>query len=63
MVKIFRVTGYAVNKRGHTVGVQYDVIADNAKSATDGALHSAIAEGYCLIRFTRSTEWTEADHA
>ncbi|MBL0878671.1 hypothetical protein [Serratia ureilytica] len=63
MVKIYRVTGYAVNRRGHTVGIQYDVVAGDAESAKDGAWPAAIAEGYQHIRFTRSTEWTEADHA
>ncbi|WP_208950987.1 hypothetical protein [Rahnella sp. ChDrAdgB13] len=63
MVKIFRVTGYAVNRRGHTVGIQYDVIAESAEPATDGALHSAIAEGYCLIRFTSAVVLVEADNA
>jgi hypothetical protein len=62
MAKTFSVTGYAVNKRGNTVGVQYDVQATSTEQAMVSALRLATEEGYRFVRLTSAIA-QEADHA
>ena len=46
MLKTFHVSGYAVNKRGNTVGVRYDVRASTVTQAKHAAEQEATAQGY-----------------
>lgn len=48
----YRVSGYAVNRRGHTVGIHYDVPATNTEQASANALRQAVADGYRYICLT-----------
>ncbi|MFZ4171181.1 hypothetical protein ACEV60_21375 [Enterobacter ludwigii] len=52
MLKTFHVTGYAVNKRGHTVGIHHTVSATSTDNAQTEALHRAAADGHKHIRIT-----------
>ncbi|HHL2709064.1 TPA: hypothetical protein ACQ39K_000552 [Yersinia enterocolitica] len=55
MLKQYRVSGYAVNKRGNTMGIYFDVKAIDIDGAQDNALRLAVADGYRYIRITRTT--------
>lgn len=46
MLKTFHVSGYAVNKRGNTVGIRYSVQAAGAPQAKQTAAEQATAQGY-----------------
>lgn len=46
MLKTFQVSGYAVNKRGNTVGIHYDVRASDVAQAKLAAQQEAISAGY-----------------
>lgn len=50
MIKTFHVTGYAVNRRGHTVGIHHTVTATSTDNAQSEALRRAAADGYQHIR-------------
>ncbi|HHA1934656.1 TPA: hypothetical protein ACOEP6_003119 [Enterobacter ludwigii] len=50
MLKTFHVTGYAVNRRGHTQGVHYTLTATSADAAQTEALRRAMTDGYQHIR-------------
>jgi hypothetical protein len=54
MRKYFQVSGYAVNKRGNTVGIFYDVQSTSAKQAIIKAEKHAEEEGFRYIRLTRT---------
>lgn len=54
MVKTFQVSGYAVNKRGNTVGVRFDVQASNIDEARQAAAKQASTEGYNYPRLVRA---------
>lgn len=54
MLKYFRVSGYAVNKRGNTIGIFYDVQSTSAKRATIKAEKNAVEDGFRYIRLTRT---------
>jgi len=56
MCNYFRITGYAVNKRGLTVGIGYAVTSSDIKSATAHAMTQAQREGLSHIRITRVQE-------
>ncbi|EDT3043866.1 hypothetical protein S539_001360 [Salmonella enterica subsp. enterica serovar 6,7:k:-] len=50
MMSLFNVTGYAVNKRGLTVGVAYQVEATDDHTARSAALSTALAKGLTYPR-------------
>ncbi|AHE72691.1 hypothetical protein M942_05990 [Enterobacter ludwigii] len=52
MPKTFTITGYAVNRRGHTVGIHHTVTATSADAAQTEALRRAAADGHKHIRIT-----------
>jgi hypothetical protein len=54
MLKTFQVSGYAVNKRGNTVGVRFDVRASSIDKARQAAAEQASAEGYQYPRLVRA---------
>lgn len=49
----FRITGYAVNKRGLTVGIGYQLTSSDTKTAMAHAVLQAQREGLCHVRITR----------
>ncbi|EJQ8216421.1 hypothetical protein OD218_001692 [Salmonella enterica] len=51
---VFNVTGYAVNKRGLTVGVAYQVEATDDLTARSAALSTALAKGLTYPRMLRA---------
>ncbi|EIE0299857.1 hypothetical protein ABRE61_003352 [Salmonella enterica] len=51
---LFNVTGYAVNKRGLTVGVAYQVEATDDHTAHSAALSTALAKGLTYPRMLRA---------
>ncbi|MGQ6588306.1 hypothetical protein ACUNEO_15925 [Serratia sp. IR-2025] len=54
MLKYFRVSGYAVNKRGNTIGIFYDVQSTDTQQATIKAEKNAEEDGFRYIRLTRT---------
>lgn len=52
MLKTFQVAGYAVNKRGNTVAVRYDVQASNVIQAKQVAEQVAAEKGFTYPRLT-----------
>lgn len=50
MLKFFRIDGYAVNKRGNTVGIHYIVTSNNSAEAVTRAKQRANQDGYRYIR-------------
>lgn len=56
MRNYFRITGYAVNKRGLTVGIRYEVTSTDVKAATAHAMLQAQREGFSHVRITRVQE-------
>ena len=56
MRNYFRITGYAVNKRGLTVGIGYHLISSDTKTATAHAVLQAQREGLSHVRITRVQE-------
>lgn len=49
----FNVTGYAVNKRGLTVGIAYQVEAEDGATARDAGLSMALTKGMTYPRVLR----------
>lgn len=49
----FHITGYAVNKRGLTVGIRYEVTSSDTKAATAHAMLQAQNEGLTHVRISR----------
>lgn len=58
MLKTFRVTGYTVNKRGLTVGFNYDISASNTKQAKEKALFACKTLHCKHTRITKTVEVT-----
>ena len=56
MRNYFRITCYAVNKRGLTVGIGYQLISSDTKTATAHAVLQAQREGLSHVRITRVQE-------
>ncbi|WP_442496108.1 ash family protein [Klebsiella pneumoniae] len=56
MRNYFRITGYAVNKRGLTVGIGYQLISSDTKTATAHAVLQAQREGLSHVSITRVRE-------
>ncbi|HGY2267276.1 hypothetical protein [Morganella morganii] len=56
MLKTFRITGYAVNKRGLTVGFNQTISATSQKQAQQQAIAECEASGQRYIRITRMIE-------
>lgn len=56
MRNYFRVTGYAVNKRGLTIGIRYEVTSSDTKAATAHAMLQAQREGLSHVRIARIQE-------
>ena len=52
MLKTFNITGYAVNRRGHTQGIHYTLTATSADAAQTEALRRAASDGYQHIRIS-----------
>ncbi|WP_436882849.1 hypothetical protein [Enterobacter asburiae] len=52
MSKTFNVTGYAVNRRGHTQGIHYTLTSTSSDAAQTEALRRAAADGYQHIRIS-----------
>jgi hypothetical protein len=52
MPKTFNITGYAVNRRGHTQGIHYTLTAADHFEAQTEALRRAISDGYQHIRIS-----------
>ncbi|WP_431712481.1 hypothetical protein [Serratia marcescens] len=50
MLKTFQVSGYAVNKRGNTVAVRYEVQASNVTQAKQTAEQVAAEQGFTYPR-------------
>ncbi|EKC2063406.1 hypothetical protein OOQ36_004525 [Salmonella enterica] len=60
MMTLFNVTGYAVNKRGLTVGVAYQVEATDDHTARGAALSTALAKGLTYPRMLRAVPVPDA---
>ncbi|WP_436799169.1 ash family protein [Klebsiella oxytoca] len=56
MRNYFRITGYAVNKRGLTVGIGYDITSSDTKAAKAHAMLQAQRDGLVHIRILRVQE-------
>lgn len=56
MRNYFRITGYAMNKRGLTVGLRYEVTSSDTKAAKAHAMLQAQCEGLLHIRILRVQE-------
>ncbi|WP_423786397.1 ash family protein [Klebsiella michiganensis] len=56
MRNYFRITGYAVNKRGLTVGIGYQLTSSDTKTAMAHAVFQAQREGLSHVRITRVQE-------
>ncbi|EEJ8448073.1 hypothetical protein GVB59_002872 [Salmonella enterica] len=55
MIKHFHVSGYAVDRRGNTRGIHYDVRARNPDKAKEAAAAQALAGGWKYPRLLRVT--------
>lgn len=49
----FKVTGYAVNKRGLTIGIAYQVEAEDTPTARNAGLSVALTKGMTYPRVLR----------
>lgn len=56
MRNYFRITGYAVNKRGLTVGIGYEITSSDTRTAKAHALLQAQREGLSYVRIIRVQE-------
>ncbi|WP_294900516.1 hypothetical protein [Tatumella sp. UBA2305] len=56
MRNYFDVRGYAVNKRGLTVGINYQIVSSDVKHATAHAMKQAQQEGFTQIRIAKTKE-------
>lgn len=61
MLKTYRIAGYAVNKRGNTLGIQFNINADTSTAAVAQTKQQATQDGYSHIRINYVRE--EANHA
>ncbi|EMD6922508.1 hypothetical protein VRT53_002263 [Citrobacter freundii] len=60
MRKIFQAYGFAVNRRGHTVGIHYTLTSGNYEEAKLAAHLQAQQEGYKHIRINLVREVSNA---
>ncbi|HBC7420861.1 TPA: hypothetical protein KEY88_003575 [Serratia marcescens] len=58
MLKSYRIAGYAVNKRGNTLGIQFNINADTSAAAVAQAKQQATQDGYSNIRINYVVEVT-----
>ncbi|HCL9398046.1 TPA: hypothetical protein ACTNZT_004881 [Escherichia coli] len=56
MRKTFHIDGYAVNRRGHTVGIHYTMASTSPETAKSTAQLLAHKGGYKNVRITRIQE-------
>ncbi|VAS78830.1 Uncharacterised protein [Klebsiella pneumoniae] len=56
MRKTFQIDGYAVNRRGHTVGIHYTMTSTSQETAKSTAQLLAQRGGYKHVRITRVQE-------
>ncbi|HFU6515539.1 TPA: hypothetical protein ACGPDV_000934 [Klebsiella pneumoniae] len=56
MRKTFQIDGYAVNQRGHTVGIHYTMTSTSPETAKSSAQLLAQQGGYKHVRITRVQE-------
>ncbi|HCA9948956.1 TPA: hypothetical protein MYK80_002694 [Klebsiella variicola subsp. variicola] len=56
MCKTFQIDGYAVNQRGHTVGIHYTLTSGSQDTAKSTAQLLAQQGGYKHVRITRIQE-------
>ncbi|HDS5695590.1 TPA: hypothetical protein QHX42_000082 [Klebsiella pneumoniae subsp. pneumoniae] len=56
MRKTFQIDGYAVNQRGHTVGIHYTMTSTSPDAAKSTAQLLAQQGGYKHVRITRVQE-------
>lgn len=56
MRKTFQIDGYAVNRRGHTVGIHYTLTSASPDTAKSSAQLLAQQGGYKHVRITRDQE-------
>ncbi|CAH3354926.1 TPA: hypothetical protein ACTY1G_003586 [Klebsiella michiganensis] len=56
MRKTFQIDGYAVNQRGHTVGIHYTMTSTSPDTAISSAQLLAQQGGYKHVRITRVQE-------
>ena len=56
MRKTFQIDGYAVNKRGNTVGIHYTMTSTSPETAKSTAQLLANKGGYKHVRITRVQE-------
>lgn len=52
----FRISGYAVNKRGLTVGINFNLLSASAREATTKAMNQAQHGGYTHVRINQVRE-------
>lgn len=60
MLKTFCIAGYAVNKRGNTLGIQFNINADTSAAAVEQAKQQATQDGYSHIRLNYVQEVSHA---
>lgn len=53
MMNLYKATGYAVNKNGLTVGISYQVEAEDVTTARNAALGQAMNNGMTYPRILR----------
>ncbi|MBL5942674.1 hypothetical protein JBO44_04865 [Enterobacter asburiae] len=53
MLNYFHITGYGVNKRGLTIGINYRIASSNMREAKAHAMNKAQYEGLTSVRITR----------
>ena len=56
----FIIKGFSTNKRGLTVGINYQFISSDAKAATSHAISLAHNSGLVYVRLTRAREVSHA---
>ncbi|EPO6591168.1 hypothetical protein ACUDO6_002231 [Enterobacter roggenkampii] len=52
----FHITGYGVNKRGLTIGINYRIASSSMREAKAHAMNKAQHEGLTSVRITRVME-------
>ncbi|WP_413535749.1 hypothetical protein [Rahnella inusitata] len=52
----FRISGYAVNKRGLTVGINFNLLSASAREATAKAMNQAQHDSYTHVRINQVRE-------
>jgi len=52
----FHISGYAVNKCGLTVGINFNLLSASAREATTKAMNQAQHDGYTHVRINQVRE-------